>query len=72
MKKEDAKALVLQDFRAWCDLPENKDTTNNGTKGYLYFLHLETARSPLLDFKSSGDKWQVVHGWLLNAKLVSD
>jgi len=26
----------------------------------------------LLTFKAKGHKWQVVHGWLLSDRLVSD
>jgi hypothetical protein len=45
-----------------------------GRDALKFFLELKAGRSPtLLDFRSdSRDKWQVVHGWLLDEQRVSD
>jgi hypothetical protein len=43
-----------------------------GTEGFAFFLYLESHRPDLLDFKYQGDKWQIVHSWLLQDGQVKD
>jgi len=38
----------------------------------LFFSFLEKERPDLLNFESSGDKWQDVHAWLLRERRVKD
>jgi hypothetical protein len=38
----------------------------------LFFVHLQQDKSELLDFHSTGDKWQTVHGWLRREGRVKD
>jgi hypothetical protein len=33
--------------------------------GMMFFTYLQREKPQLLDFRSKGDKWQTVHGWLL-------
>ena len=42
-----------------------------GSNGMLFFEYLRQKRPDLLlDFKSSGDQWTIVHSWLLTARKV--
>ena len=62
MLKEDAKTLVLQEYRSWRLAHPSDDAQ-------LFFAYLQKEKSHLLKFKASGDKWQVVNGWILNCRL---
>ncbi len=44
----------------------------SGTHGLAFYMGLEKDKPKLLDFPAAGDKWQIVHGWLLKAGEVSD
>jgi hypothetical protein len=43
-----------------------------GVDGLMFFCFLQKEYGHLLQFRSSGDKWQDVHSWLIQARLVSD
>jgi hypothetical protein len=32
--------------------------------GFLFFRYLQTDKADLLDFRTAGSKWPIVHGWL--------
>ena len=70
MTQDEARRDILREWLAW--VAANNVTNANGTHGFLFFGFLQKERGHLLTFKASGDKWQVVHGWLLQAQLVSD
>jgi hypothetical protein len=72
MKKDDAKAGVLQEFRRWRARPGNANELADGHTALLFFNWITVDKPELLAFKTSGDKWQIVHGWLLNAGQISD
>ena len=61
MKKEEARRAVLSEYDRWAKKHPN-DASMMG--GFLFFRYLQKERSDLLDFRSVGDKWQIVHGWL--------
>ncbi len=50
-------------------LPEVPYKGSDG--GIIYFTQLQQKRPDLFQFKASGDKWQVVHGWMRKHRLVS-
>jgi hypothetical protein len=62
--------LRREEWRSWA--AETKIKNPNGRDGLRFFCFLEIECKHLLVFRASGDKWQVVHSWLLRAKLVSD
>jgi hypothetical protein len=63
-----AKWPVIQEWDAWSKLnPKDAGMMN----GMLFFIHLQSNRPSLLSFKSKGDKWQTVHGWLLRERRVA-
>ena len=61
MKKEETRRAVLSEYDRWAKKHPN-DATMMG--GFLFFRYLQKERSDLLHFRSVGDKWQIVHGWL--------
>lgn len=70
MTKDEAKRAVLREWPGW--LRANPSDAPSGRDALLFFQHLEATRPDLLSFRASGDKWQVVHGWLSYARLVRD
>jgi hypothetical protein len=62
--------------REWDDWIRTQPLEGNATArdARKFFLELKAKRFPtLLDFRSgSADKWQVVHGWLIDERGVSD
>ena len=59
-------------FAAWhIWLKDNLRENATGTDAFLFYNHLCKHRPDLLRFRCLGDRWQRVHGWLLNAGLVS-
>ena len=70
MKQVEAKELILIEWHQW--LKDNPRENPTGHDGFQFFGDLSNHRPHLLRFRCSGDKWQKVHGWLLNAGLVSN
>ena len=70
MTRDQAKRAILEEWRLWA--AETNIKNANGRDGLRFFRFLERECKHLLAFRASGDKWQVVHSWLLRAKLVSD
>ena len=69
MKKDMARNVIIEKFRAW--MQEQAITNPSGQDGLAFFAYLQDECPDLLAFRYSGDKWQCVHGWLLNADLES-
>ena len=68
--KSEARSLELEEWRCWIE-KHPEIAKPSGTDGLAFFGYLQTERPTLLNFRSRGDKWQVVHGWLLQERLVS-
>jgi hypothetical protein len=65
-----AKLAVLQEWDRWAQKHPH-DAIISG--GIAFFTYPQRDRPDLLlDFKSPGDKWQIVHSWLLRAGKVRD
>jgi hypothetical protein len=62
--------------REWDDWIKTQPLDGNATvrDARKFFLELKAKHFPtLLDFRSgSADKWQLVHGWLIDERRVSD
>ena len=57
--RAECKAEAIEKWRTW-----RKDNGRHDDKEmYLFFLWLKQ-QPYALDFKYSGDPWQIVHGWL--------
>ena len=64
MKKDEAKRLVLQEWDDWAAKNLSPGHKASGTDGLIFFGYLQKQRPHLLEFKTSGDRWLTVHGWL--------
>lgn len=60
MTKEEAKQLICAEWEKWEERPD----PSSGNEMFNFFLWLQDNRPDLLKFRSSGDPWQVIHGWL--------
>jgi len=72
LKQDEAKRRIASAFHDWCADNGFANSVPSGSDAHRFYLKLEKEKSSLLAFRCSGDKWQRVHGWLLQAKLVSD
>jgi hypothetical protein len=70
MTNEDARKQILAQWPAWAKV----NNVEQGTRldALVFFSFNQDKRPDLLRFGGSDDKWQLVHGWLLNGRLVSD
>jgi hypothetical protein len=72
MKQQDVKPLIMWEWDRWALTQSIAPRKASARDSLKFFLALQEARSPLLDFQSRGrGKWQVVHGWLLSEGRVS-
>jgi hypothetical protein len=62
MKKADAKRAVIRFYEIW---KSNNDSTSAAAPLIFYGV-LQKERPELLDFRCSGDKYQVIAAWLNN------
>lgn len=67
----EAKQAILKDWDHWIKKQPGQSKPT-GSDAFKFFLKLRSANSPLLDFRSVEEKWQVIHGWLLSAGRVAD
>lgn len=71
MTQDQAKAIVLRLFRQWVSDNGKRLPHEAPEGGLLFYGWLGKEHPEALNFRATGDKWQVVHGWLLNARMVS-
>jgi hypothetical protein len=57
VKKEDARRAILSEYERWA----KKHPDDAAMMGGRY---LQNERLDLLDFRSAGSKWQIVHAWI--------
>ena len=70
MKWGEAKKLVLQEWDDWAPKNVPQGQQARGTDGLIFFGYLQSQRPHLLQFKTSRDRWQTVHGWLARAGKI--
>jgi hypothetical protein len=71
MKQDQAKRLLIQEWDQWIKKQRIAPVKATGRDSLKFFFELQDARSSLLDFRSKGgDKWLVIHTWLLSADRV--
>jgi hypothetical protein len=70
VKKEDARLAILVEWHSWA--AANGKTKPNGMDGLMFFSDVSREKPHLVQFRTRGDPWQDVQGWLLHARLVSD
>jgi hypothetical protein len=64
MKRDEAKKLVLREWDDWAVKNVPRGQKAMGADGLIFFGYLQSQRPHLLEFKTTGDRWQTVHGWL--------
>ena len=73
MRRDVRKSLILVEWDRWLKDKHIDPTASTARDTLKFFYDLEDQQSPLLDFRPSrGDKWQVIHTWLLNEGRVLD
>lgn len=60
MKIDDAKRLILSEWRTWYDKPEPHTWQDK----FSFYNWLQHEKPYLLDFTCSGDKYQRISGWI--------
>jgi hypothetical protein len=71
MKQQESKPLIIQQWDQWVQTQSIEPRHASARDSFKFFLELEDAQSPLLNFQPRGrDKWQTVHDWLLNEGRV--
>lgn len=68
--KAEAETRIISEWYRW--IAKNPVPNPTGRDALAFFRYLEQEHRYLLEFRSYADRWQVVHGWLLTRKLVSD
>jgi hypothetical protein len=64
-----AKMAVIGEWDNWAvKNPKDAKVMN----GMFFFTYLQKEKPELLRFRSVGDRWQTVHGWLLREGRVND
>jgi hypothetical protein len=64
-----ARRAIIEEWDAWA--LRNPDDAKRLDGMTVFFIHLKRNRPDLLlDFKNQGDKWQMVHAWLLRARRI--
>jgi hypothetical protein len=61
MSKDKARQAVPSEYDSWVKRHPDEASMMGG---FLFFRYLQADRSDLLDFRSVGNKWQIVSGWL--------
>jgi hypothetical protein len=73
MDRAQTEINILHEFDAWVKRrPPPGGRLTSGTEALVFFGFLNLERPHLLDFESSGDKWQTIHALLLRHGRVSD
>lgn len=73
MKQKIAREQILQQWDRWIRSQAIEPGGPTGKDSLKFFIELQDAKSPLLDFPSRGrDKWRIIHTWLLTAQRVTD
>jgi hypothetical protein len=66
------QSLIVQEWDRWIGSRDPTRYPATRKETLAFFLELQTAKSPLLDFNPRGrDKWEIVHRWLVGAGRVS-
>jgi len=73
MKQRVARDQIIQEWDRWIRSHKIEPGGPTGKDSLKFFIELQDAGSPLLDFPSRGrDKWRIIHTWLLTGQRVSD
>ena len=72
MEREDAHDLIRREWIRWRNEHIPLDQRPTGIDAKVFYRFLQRKHPDLLDFPCYGDKWLIVHDWLLSPGAVSD
>ncbi|MCH7776527.1 MAG: hypothetical protein IH878_08320 [Gemmatimonadetes bacterium] len=72
MRQVEAEFLILHEWEGWRANNLTPGERASGTDGLAFFVFLQSEKPDLLDFRCRGDKWQIIHAWLLRKGFVCD
>lgn len=73
MRQDIRKSLLVQEWDRWVQTQPIGSAPPTARDSLKFYCELQDRRSPLLDFRPTrGDRWQVIHGWLLDQGRVSN
>jgi hypothetical protein len=73
MKHSEAKVAILELWDRWIQTQNIDRRGPTGRHSLKFFYELQDAKSLALNFQSRGqDRWQIIHGWLLDEERLSD
>jgi hypothetical protein len=71
MKQVEAKRLIIKEWDRWVRQQSVDSDRATGRDSLKFYVELEDARSPLLNFPTRRrDKWLIVHDWLLGSERI--
>ena len=71
MRQDEARELILKEYDTWV-LREHPNGIPSGTEAMVFYAQFKEKRPDMFAFRSSADKWQVFHSWLLHTKRCRD
>jgi hypothetical protein len=72
LTKSEAKASIIREWDKWAAKHVSPGQTASGNDGMIFYGYVRKEHPELLNFRESGDRWQTVHGWLLQEHKVKD
>jgi hypothetical protein len=67
------QSLIVREWDRWSTTRRLQRYQATRKETLEFFLELQNAKSPLLDFNPRGrDKWEIVHRWLVIAGRASN
>ena len=73
MRQSERRIRIIREWERWLQTQSIASREPTGRDTLKFFLELQDARSPLVDFPSRGrDKWKIIHTWLLSKEPVSN
>ncbi len=72
MKQDDAELQILSEWVDWWPSYLERGEKASGIDGVAFYAFLQKEKPHLLDFGRKGDKWQIVHAWLVREGAVCD
>lgn len=71
MKQSESRLRVVRLFENWAAATGKGIPYTAADGGFIFYTWLSAKHPEALDFRAIGDKWQTVHVWLRQAKLVT-
>ena len=72
MRQVEAEFLILHEWEEWRAKNLKRGERASGIEALVFFEFVRSEKPHLLKFRHKGDKWQIIHAWLLRAKVVGD